>query len=79
MCSGNLIGAPTVVVDAHAVVECLLPQLLSRVLEDCVREGRAGEGDAGDELGFWRFEIVLVAEEGGDVARLGGPAVGFEG
>ena len=69
----------TVVVDAHAVVECFFPELFFGVVEDCVREGRTGEGDARDRLGFWGVEAIHVAKEGGDGSRLGGPAVGLEG
>ena len=61
------------------MIECLLPELLLRVVEHGFREWGAGQGDAGDCLRFWRFEVLLVAEEGGDIARLGCPAVGFEG
>lgn len=68
----------TVVVDTHAVVERLFPELLFCIVEDCASKRGGGEGDAVDRLGFRRWEIFLVAEEGGDVARLGGPAVGFE-
>ena len=63
MLSGGGVGF-TVVVDAHAVVECLLSELLLRVIEHGFRERGAGEGDAGDCLRFWRFEVLLVAEEG---------------
>ena len=72
-------GRCTVVVDAHAVVEGLFLQLLSGVVEDCVCERRGGEGNAVNCLGLWRWETCLVDEEGGDRARLGDPAVGFEG
>ena len=72
-------GWGTVVVDAHAVVECLLSQLFSGVVEYGFREGRVGERNAVDCLIFGSFEAVLCSEEGGDVAWLRGPAVGFEG
>ena len=72
-------GWCTVVVDAHAVVECLLSQLLFGIVENGFREGRGGERDAGDCLVDGSFEAFFCAEEGGDGARLRGPAVGFEG
>lgn len=68
-------GGDTVVVDAHAVVECFFPELLARVVEDCFREESAGERYAGHFLGFGRFKVFFVAEEGGNGARLRGPAV----
>lgn len=61
------------------MVECLLPQLLLYVVEHSFGEGRIGEGNAVDRIRFWRFEALLVAEEVGDITRLGGPAVGIEG
>ena len=72
-------GWGTIVVDAHAVVECLLSQLLFGVVEHGFREGRGGERNAGDGLIFGSLEAFFCSEEGGNVARLRGPAVGFEG
>ena len=72
-------GWRTIVVDPHAMVECLLPQLLFGVVEHSFCEGCVGEWDAVDCLIDGSFEAFFCSEEGGDVARLRGPAVGFEG
>ena len=72
-------GWCTVVIDAHAVVECLHPQLFSGVVEHSFREGRVGERNAVDCLIFGGLEAFLCPEEGGDIARLCDPAVGLEG
>ena len=59
-----VMGVLTVVVNAHAVVECLFSELLLGVVEDCVCERSAGEGDVVDSLGFGRFQEFCVTEEG---------------
>ena len=68
----------TVVVDAHAMIECLLPELLLCIIKDRFREWAAGEGNAVDRLGLWCSKAFLVTEEGGDITGLGGPAMRLE-
>ena len=59
------------------MVECFFSQLSLGVLEDCFRKWCCGEGNAVHCLRHWLLETFFVAEEDGDVTRLGGPAVGL--
>ncbi len=59
------------------MVERLFTELFPCVVEHSFRQGCVGNQNVVDCLRFRRFETFLVAEEGGDIARLGGPAIGI--
>lgn len=61
------------------MVECFFAQLFAGVGEDGVGERGGGEGDAGDGLWGRGLSNLIGGEEGGHVARLGGPAIVIKG
>lgn len=69
----------TVVINPHAMIECLLPQLLLRILHHFLRKLGVGHRYVFHLHRLRRLDVLFAREQNGDIARLGRPAVGGNG
>ena len=73
------VSVHTVVIDPHAMIECLLSQLLLRILHHFLRKLGVGQRYVFHLHRLWRLDVLFAREQNGDIARLGHPAVGGNG
>lgn len=72
-------GRRTVVVDAHAVVECLLSQLFLRILHHRFCKICVWQADAVHLDRLWGLDILLAIEDDRGVAGESCPTIGLDG